>query len=128
MRFVDLVRRSGRTLSNAKLRTLLTALAIAVGAFTLSLTMAASNGLRDYTDKLVASNFDPAELLVGRDPEVTNTGTPSEKPKEFDESVSAINFGGGQGSLQLKRVTDADVQSLKTMEGVEQVRESYQIS
>jgi putative ABC transport system permease protein len=63
MKLQDIIARAGRSLKSAKLRTVLTALAIAVGGFTLTLTLAGSNGARSYADKLVASNFDPSGLL-----------------------------------------------------------------
>lgn len=127
MKIRDTVKRSGRNLKSAKARTLLTALAIAVGAFTLALTLAAGNGLRAYTDRLIKSNFDPTELFVGRDPEIANNGTPSQTPKEFDDSIASVSIGG-QSQLQLKRVTAADVESLKKLPYVEQVRENFQIN
>jgi putative ABC transport system permease protein len=129
MKMTDIVRRSGRNLRTAKVRTLLTALAIAVGGFTLTLTLAAGNGIRHYTDALVTNNFDPAELIVGRDKEITSTGAPSSEPKEFDESISSVAVGGGgQGSIQLKQVTQDDVDALRKLPYVERVRESYQLS
>lgn len=127
MRIIDLVLRSGRTLKSAKVRTFLTAMAIGVGGFTLTLTLAAGNGVRDYTTKLISSNFDPAELIVGRDKEISNNGAPSDKPQEFDETVGTIQGGGGQNSFQVKRVTRADIDELKSNPGIEQVRENYQI-
>ncbi|MFZ1323602.1 MAG: ABC transporter permease [Candidatus Saccharimonadales bacterium] len=123
----DVIRRSARSLKSAKIRTLLTALAISIGAFTLTLTLAASNGLRGYTDRLIASNFDPAELLIGRDPEVSNTGAPNTAPREFDESVGSIQTGS-EGGMQLKQVTDSDVAALRQKPFIEQVRENFQIS
>ncbi len=127
MRVPDIIRRSGRNLKNAKLRTFLTSMAIAVGAFTLTITLAASNGLRDYTGELVANNFDPAELLVGRDPEVANTGAPSDKPQEYDPSITNLQQGPGS-SFQVKRVTQADIEELKAKPYVESVRENFQIA
>lgn len=124
----DIIRRSSRSLRSAKMRTILTSLAIAVGGFTLTLTLAAGNGIRDYTDRLVASNFDPAELIVGRDKEVSNNGTPNSEPKEYDESISSLTVGGNGSSLQIKQVTDKDVANLKKLSYVEQVRENYQLS
>jgi putative ABC transport system permease protein len=126
MRMFDIVRRAGRSLRNAKARTLLTSLAIAVGAFTLTLTLAAGNGINAYVDRLVASNFDPSELIVGRDKEVENTGAPDSSPREYDESVANISFGG-QGSMQLKQISDEDIEKLEALEYVEQVRPNYQI-
>ncbi len=124
----DVIRRSSRSLRSAKMRTILTSLAIAVGGFTLTLTLAAGNGIRDYTDRLVATNFDPAELIVGRDKEVSNSGTPNAEPKEYDESVSSLTIGGNGSSLQVKQVTDNDVEQLKKLPYVEQVRKNYQLN
>lgn len=126
MRMLDIVRRAGRSLKSAKARTLLTSLAIAVGAFTLTITLAAGNGINAYVDRLVASNFDPSELIVGRDKEVENTGAPDSSPREYDESVASVSFGG-QGSLQLKQIGDEDVKELEALDFVTQVRPNYQI-
>ena len=127
MKFTDLILRSARTLKSAKVRTFLTAMAIAVGGFTLTLTLAAGNGVRDYTDKLVASNFDPAELIVGRDREISNNSSPISKPQEFDETIGSIQGGGAQNSFQVRRVTQQDVEALRALPNIEQVRESFVI-
>ncbi len=126
MRMLDIIRRAGRSLRSAKARTLLTSLAIAVGAFTLTLTLAAGNGISAYVDRLVASNFDPSELIVGRDKEVENTGAPDSSPREYDESVASVSFGG-QGNLQLKQISDDDIKKLESLSYVKQVRPNYQI-
>jgi ABC-type lipoprotein export system ATPase subunit/ABC-type antimicrobial peptide transport system permease subunit len=127
-RTTDLVRRSSRSLKSAKARTILTALAISVGGFTLVLTLAAGNGLRKYTDSLVSSNFDPAELIVGRDREISNNDAPKDTPQEYDETVGVVQGGGGQNSFQFKRVTDSDVADLRSNNNIEQVRELYSLS
>jgi putative ABC transport system permease protein len=128
MRFFDIVNRSGRSLRTAKARTVLTSLAIAVGAFTLTLTLAAGNGIRDYTDRLVADNFDPAESIVGRDKEIENNGPFNTAPKEYDETVGSIQAGASGGSVQLKQVTDKDIEQLRELSYVEQVRPAYQLN
>lgn len=128
MKFLDIANRSGRSLRSAKTRTILTSLAIAVGAFTLTLTLAAGNGIRDYTDRLVANNFDPAESIVGRDKEIENNGAPDSVPKEYDESVANLTVGGDGSAMQLKQVTDKDIDELRRLSFVEQVRPNYQLS
>lgn len=128
MYITDIVRRSGRSLRSAKARTILTALAIAVGGFTLTATLAAGNGIRKYTSQLVASNFDPAELLVGRDKEVANNGTPNQDPKVYDDSISSLSFGPNGGGLQVKQVTDADVAALRKLPYIEHVRENFALN
>jgi putative ABC transport system permease protein len=128
VRFLDIVSRSGRSLRTAKARTILTSLAIAVGAFTLTLTLAAGNGIRDYTDRLVADNFDPTESIVGRDKEIENNGPFSTAPKEYDETVGSIQAGASGGSVQIKQITDKDIDQLRKLSYVEQVRPAYQLN
>lgn len=128
MKVLDRISRAGRSLKSAKVRTVLTSLAIAVGAFTLTATLAAGNGIRAYTDRLIANNFDPAELIVGRDAEIENTGAPNSAPKEFDDSVASLSVGGDGSSLQIKQITNEDVDALKKYDFVEQVRPNYQVS
>jgi putative ABC transport system permease protein len=128
MKVTDLITRAGRSLRHAKARTILTSLAIAVGAFTLTATLAAGNGIRAYTDRLVANNFDPTELIVGRDKEIENNGAPNSAPQEYDDSVASLTVGGNGSSIQLKQITDEDIADLKTRPGVEQVRPNYQVN
>ena len=128
MKLTDLLGRSGRSLRTAKTRTILTSLAIAVGAFTLTLTLAAGNGIRAYTDRLVADNFDPTESIVGRDKEIENNGPFDAAPKEYDESVGSIQAGATGGSVQLKQVSDKDIEQLRQLSYVEQVRPAYQLN
>lgn len=117
MRIIDSLRRSGRNIRSSKARTILTALAIAVGAFTLTLTLAASNGTQAFVNRIIKDNFDPAELIVARD-NVFNGAGGSDTPKEYDPT-----FGVSQGSdSQIKRLTDEDLTKLKNMPGVESVR------
>lgn len=128
MRITDLIARAGRSLRSAKVRTILTSLAIAVGAFTLTATLAAGNGIRAYTDRLIANNFDPAELIVGRDPSIENNSSPSSSPKEYDETVGSLSVGGDGGSLQVKQMTVRDIEALKRYDFVERVRPNYQVT
>jgi putative ABC transport system permease protein len=125
MRFLDIVSRSGRNLRQAKVRTLLTAGALAVGGFTLTLTMAASDGARAYADRLVSSNFDPTTLLVAKDKDVFGFGNSDNRPQEYDaSSVSLTN----DGNFRVKRLTTADISKLQDIQGVERVNIQYNIS
>lgn len=117
MKIVDTVRRSGRNLRAAKARTILTALAIAVGAFTLTMTLAASNGTQAFVNKIIKDNFDPSELIVARD-KVVFSGSGGSEPQEYDPS-----FGTAQGTnAQIKRLTDEDITKIKSINNVESVR------
>lgn len=116
----DVLRRSGRNLRQAKARTILTAFAIGVGAFSLTLTLAASNGAKSFVTGIIQDNFDPSELIVAKDEE-TFDGVDTSKPKEYDE-----NFGAGLSNAgaitQIKKLSGDDVEKLRKVEGVENVR------
>ncbi len=116
----DVVRRSGRNLRQAKARTILTAFAIGVGAFSLTLTLAASNGAKTFVNGIISDNFDPAELIVAKSQE-TFDGANTETPKEYNESFSAGLSGAG-ALIQVEKLTGQDVEKLRKIEGVENVR------
>jgi putative ABC transport system permease protein len=123
MKFIDIIRRASRSLRSAKLRTLLTSLAIAVGGFSLALTLAASNGITNYANKLVSSNFDPSQLLVAKDFQIFGKDR-STGPKEYDETT----IDAPRAGAKIKTLTPDDLASIAKVEGVESVREVYQIA
>jgi len=121
----DLIRRSGRSIKSAKGRTILTALAIAVGTFALTLTLAASNGATKYVNKIISENFDPAELIVTNDEAIFGQGDNS-KPREYDSSITTITQAGA--NRQIKRISDDDIKQIKSVTNVERVRENITIA
>lgn len=121
MKYIDTMRRSGRALRQAKIRTLLTAAAIGVGAFAITLTLAASNGANAFASKLISDNFDPAELIVAKDKTIIGRADNS-KPKEYDPSLGVVTNGAGTSTF-IKRLTDDDIKTIEAQKGVESVRE-----
>ncbi|MBW4060980.1 ABC transporter permease [Candidatus Saccharibacteria bacterium] len=122
----DLIRRSGRSLASAKTRTLLTAIAIAVGTFALTLTLGASNGVQSYVKKIIANNFDPAELIVTADSGLINK-TDTTKPQEYDSSFGSLTTAAG-ATVQVKKLTDADLLRLSQLPGVQRVRPAVSVA
>ncbi len=120
MHFSDLLRRSGRNLKSAKLRTVLTALAIAIGGFTLTLTLAASQGARDYSSRVVANNFDPDSVTVAKDENFFGTG--SNDPQPYSDDLSNT-FG-----TPLKQLTPQDIAKIKKLPHVKSVLENFNLS
>lgn len=115
MRMSDIARRAGRNLRQAKIRTLLTALAISVGAFTITLALAAGTGGKEYTDNLIKNNGDARSLSVfAKTQQAENTGP--KKYGDVDETVS-------QGYLG-----DSDIAKIKSVSGVKSVTPMYSIS
>ncbi len=104
--------RAGRNLRESKARTILTALAIAVGATTITVAIAAGNGGRAYTNEMVQSSGDALSLSVYAKSEVEKEpeglpeyGVEAEDPTAHDEGL----------------LTERDIKSLRTLEGVQSI-------
>ena len=121
MRLADTIRRAGRSLRQAKARTLLTSLAIGVGAFTITLALAAGEGGRQYASDIISSNTDVKELFV--QPKADDGMDPT-KPREFVEGPS-MSFGGGYSQ---KMLSTADIKKLEKIENVSEVVPIYNAS
>ena len=113
MRRLDILRRAGKSLGQAKARTILTSLAIAVGATTICLAMAAGNGARDYIDDMVKDRGDDGVLMVYRafesESETTN------RPRKVDEPEKAVQ------EVNRYSLTEDDRQKITDISGVKQV-------
>lgn len=121
MRITDTIRRAGRSLRQAKARTLLTSLAIGVGAFTITLALAAGEGGRQYTSQIVSSNTDVLELYV--QPEMDASMDPS-KPQKYVEGP-AMQYGGG---FSMEMLSQDDIDKLEAIDHVSQVTPVYNAS
>ena len=84
MRYIDILKRAGRNLRQAKGRTILTSLAIGVGAFTIALAMAAGNGGRSYIDGVVSGAGDMRTIQVSAKQDFDNSA--DDKPKKLNRS------------------------------------------
>lgn len=122
MKPLDVIRRSGRNLRQAKIRTLLTACALAVGGFTLTLTLAAANGARAYSQKVIDANFDPQALIVAKDKAVFGD---SQSDQQGPQEYSA---GSTTNAASVKLLSDQDIQSIAKVPHVEQVSRQYNLS
>jgi len=120
MKFADILKRSGRNLRQAKVRTFLTASAIAVGGFTLTLTLAAASGARSYADRLIHANTSSNSVFVAKDEAMF--GSSNSKPQEYSDDLASI-FGG-----LFKQLTANDLQKLRNLPHVTNVLENYNLS
>lgn len=122
MRLIDVSRRAARSLRGSKARTILTSLAIGVGAFTITLALAAGEGGRQYTEDLVSSNTDVKELFV--QPKIDQGDMDPSQPREYTEGPS-MSFGGG---FSQKMLSDEDIETLEAVKNVSQVTPVYNAS
>lgn len=124
MRTFDIVRRAGRSLKNAKARTILTSLSIAVGAFTLTIAIAAGEGARQYADTLLTSNIDPQILAIAKEESLFTGGQSG--PREFDPDITTTQRA--QGSVAIKQLTQADIDSIAARDDITSVNPRYSIN
>ena len=108
MRYIDILKRAGRNLRQAKGRTILTSLAIGVGAFTIALAMAAGNGGRSYLDGVVSGAGDMRTIQVSAKQDFDNSA--DDKPKKLNEEAKTREF---------RSMTLTDRQKIAKIAGVE---------
>jgi len=87
MKLSELIKISNRNLFRSKMRTLLTVLAIFVGAFTLVLTNGLGDGLRDYVEKQVKNLEGNNVLFVRKRIEIkADENAKADEPSEYQET------------------------------------------
>lgn len=120
MKRIDILRRSGANLRQSKGRTILTSLAIAVGAFTIVLAIAAGDGGREYVDSISSQAGDARALSVypryEADTEVDDKPLQEYGAEVAEEDTSGLSLG------------DSDIEWLKSVDGVGSVVPQYNVS
>lgn len=120
MRTTDIARRAARSLRSAKARTILTSLAIAVGAFTITVSLAAGEGARQYADNLINSNVNPQALFIVADKSVFGGGAAAQSSiRVYDPDTST-----SQG-ITMKMMTQEDVDKLAARDDLVNVVPTY---
>jgi putative ABC transport system permease protein len=119
MKITDIVIRAGRSLRQAKARTLLTSLAIGVGAFTIVLSLAIGAGGRDYASNIITSNTNPQELFVQPKPDANNDPN---KPQKYADAPTV-----SYGNYSVKLLSQSDVDKIAAVDGVESVTPIYSV-
>ena len=120
MRRVDIIKRAGRNLRQSKGRTILTSLAISVGAFTIGLALMAGEGGRLYTNSIVDAAGDKRAISVNKKvesdkkdelPQYNNSSETSQQREAAARSKYSLN--------------DADIEKLRKMPHVKTVIPAY---
>lgn len=124
MRTFDIIRRARRSLGNAKARTILTSLAIGVGAFTLTLAIAAGQGARDYANTLLTTNIDPQILAIAKDPEFFQGGQTG--PQVYDPTVTLQQRAAG--TAVIKQLTQTDIDAIAARSDIASISPKYTIN
>lgn len=125
MKYIDIIRRAGRSLREAKLRTFLTSLAIAVGAFTITLSMAAGTGTKQYTERLISSNVDERLILISKDKTLLEGGTTSADAQTGLTEYGESRVGGSNYSMEM--LNQDDIAKISKIEGVTEPKPVVQV-
>lgn len=125
MKFVDTVKRAGRNLREAKIRTLLTSLAIGVGAFTITLSLAAGSGGRSFVEELVSANTNPRAVYVQPKQDSSIPGAPGAGGVQEYSDAPSVSYGGG---FQLTLMKESDIAAISNIENVERVDPIYNLN
>lgn len=123
MKTIDIAKRAGRNLRQAKGRTILTALAISVGAFTLTLSLAIGAGSRAYFAKFMESNINKQSLMVAKDKSLASVQTGSGGLKEYDPN--AKDYGSG---VSYKTLSMEDLEKIRNDKDITDVTPMYQVA
>lgn len=123
MRRIDIAKRAARNLSQAKARTFLTSLAIAVGAFTLTLSLAAGQGAREYADNLLKNNIDPQALFITKDDSLTSGGSTT-KLQEYSGDATETSRRG----TEVKLLNKSDIAKLQARTDIRDIVPLYNLS
>ncbi len=120
MKTTDIARRAARSLRNAKARTILTSLAIAVGAFTITVSLAAGEGARQYADKLIGSNVNPQALFVVKDKNLFGAGGPQQAPiREYNPNATTAD------GVTIELLTQDDIDAITKRDDIAYVLPIY---
>ncbi|HYG83295.1 MAG TPA: ABC transporter permease [Verrucomicrobiae bacterium] len=115
MRFNDLLKRSWRNVLKNKVRFILTSLSLAVGAFTISLTLAITSAASETFNKSLGVNIQKDVLLVTGKAEGVQSGLRTEDEQK--------NLSKNYQNFTLK---DADVEKIRTFSAVKDVEPVYE--
>jgi len=124
MKIADIIIRSGRSIKQAKARTILTSLAIGVGAFTIVLSLAVGAGGRMYASDMISRNTDPSEIYV-QPKQDTDLLFGQSKPKKYVETTAATSFSSA-GTM--KTLSQTDMDKIAVIDGVNLVTPYYMLT
>lgn len=124
MKTTDIVRRAGRNLNRAKVRTLLTSVAIAVGGFAIMVSIMAGEGARQYVDRVISANMDPGMIMIAKDEKMFGAATSGGAFTELQEySPDKIN----QYGAEFDALTMDDINKLRERKDIKDVEPLYQL-
>ena len=130
MRRVDIVKRASKNLSKSKLRTILTSLAIAVGATTIALALAAGKGGNAYVSDLANKIGDKNSITITRRIKEEKASDPYELKEQSSETKSSTNESekATLSGFEKYALNQADIQKIQNIKGIDKINPSVNIN
>ncbi len=125
MKTLDIFIRSGRNIRKAKLRTILTTVAIAIGGFAVFVSIAAGEGARQYIDRIITSNLDPQSIMVSKDKRVVSMTSDTSSFTELQEYNADIISDSG---MDIKAISQDEINQIKKIKGVKTAKPIYSVT
>ena len=119
MKTLDIIARASRSIRQAKARTLLTSLAIGVGAFTITLALAAGAGGRQYAQDLISANTNTRELRVTQ-----KQNFDASQPQKYTGENTQV-FGNG---FSYKQLSQHDLDQIAKLPQIDSVAPIYSLN
>lgn len=123
MKTTDIIRRAGRNLRRAKIRTALTSLAIGVGAFAITASLMAGEGARQYVDRVISANMDPNSISIAKDKRMFSSQATPGTGGLMEYKENSVNTYG----MDFDALTQKDIDNLSKRSDIENVVPYYQI-
>lgn len=120
MNGLEIIKTAARNTFRSRVRTILTILAIFVGAFTLTLTNGVGTGISRYIDQQVAA-LGPTDVIFIMSAELMEESGPASGPVEYDPDRSAISLSGFGGGGGLPAVTEEDIDAIAEIQHLHNV-------
>lgn len=111
MKLFDIIQSASSNLWRNKGRTILTIIAIFIGAFTISLTSGVNTGVNDYIDKQISGVGGEDQLMVS--PSLQSMGMSTDEPQEYDPEGTTNSEGD--------YMTDQDMTKISNMNNINKV-------
>ena len=121
MRRIDIIKRAGRNLRQSKGRTILTSLAISVGAFTIGLALMAGEGGRLYTNSIVDAAGDKKVIMVGKKIEAEK----KDQLPEYGSSAEEADKNKASAARSKYVLNDKDLEKIRQTPHVKTVTPAY---
>ncbi|HUD20914.1 MAG TPA: ABC transporter permease [Candidatus Saccharimonadales bacterium] len=119
MRLIDIFRTASGNIWQSKLRTILTIIAVFIGAFTLVLTTGIGAGISQYIDGQVSGIGAKNVLMITAKTTTTSVGSSTDPQKYDPDKITRQRGGGGvDGGESTTLLTDKDVAKIETQSGI----------